>query len=161
MGTWGMGSFENDAASDWAYDLVERNSPAFLAETLQQSEVEYLEGPEGESMVAASEVVLALSGAGSRALPEELQDWVGSRSDIAAGSFRNICLAALDRVLGEKSELLDLWTEAGGDDYDAWRSNVESLQQRIREIPESSSAPPAPEFGVTPAPPKKPWWKFW
>lgn len=161
MGTWGMGSFENDAASDWAYDVVERDSPAFLTETFQQAEVDYLEGPEGECIVAASEVVLALLGAGSEALPDELADWVGNRSEIDAAPFRNLCLAALDRVLGEGSELLDLWKEAGGDDYEAWRANVESLRQRVGEMPESSESPPAPESRPTQAQPKKPWWKFW
>ena len=162
MGTWGMGSFENDAASDWAYDVVERDSPAFLTETFQQAEVDYLEGPEGECIVAASEVVVALSGAGSEALPDELAEWVGHRPDIDAGSFKNICLAALDRVLGDDSELRDLWTEAGGDDYEAWRANVESLRSRVGELPESSEAPPAPEPGpTTQALPKKPWWKVW
>ena len=60
MGTWGVKSFENDAASDWSLDLVERDEPEFLTATLDVAHVEYLEGPDGETVVAAVEVVLAL-----------------------------------------------------------------------------------------------------
>ena len=161
MGTWGSGSFENDAAADWLDELLDRDSPGFLTETLQIAKTEYLEAPEGEAVVAASEVVLALGGKPSNHLPDELQAWIAGQPKDSVGEFRSICLAALGRVLDANSELFELWSEAGDDDLQAWRANVESLRRRVSELPAPSTSPPATDAETSQPRSKKPWWKFW
>lgn len=143
MGAWGTNSFENDTASDWVYELAEGGSPKTLAEAFDVERAKVLDGADGEVVIAASEVVLALAGDFSEGLPTEVRDWGATHSELSAGVFRSECIEALDRVLGPDSELLELWSEAGDAACRAWRSNVEELRRRVEQIAETpdGSAP--------------------
>jgi Domain of unknown function (DUF4259) len=62
MGEWGCGSFENDDAGDWAYEL-ESSGVAAVASALEQvsgvAEDEYLEAHEASAAIAVDEIVAA------------------------------------------------------------------------------------------------------
>jgi hypothetical protein len=163
MGSWGTTSFENDTALDWLAELDDGDSVDGLFDALDIADRAYLEAPDGEQVIAASEVVAALGGRASEDLPEEIISWVARHPDLSAGSYRAMSLAALDRVLAEDSELLQLWSE-GGDEALAWRRGVEALRERIRQISEAPPAArsvPRPAKTPTARESNRPWWKFW
>ena len=81
MGTWGTGTFENDGASDWVYDLEETKAPVqFLSDTLKAGlNDEYLESGDAENALAAAEVVAALLGHPAANLPQSVTSWLSIR----------------------------------------------------------------------------------
>ena len=66
MGAWGAGVFANDAAADWADDLVRGGSAdvvrAALAAAAERSPEADLDADEGCEALAAAEVVAATAG---------------------------------------------------------------------------------------------------
>lgn len=79
MGAWGVGTFENDDASDWVYQLEEAGDLDLVEVTLQAAAdpEAYLEAPTCCMALAAAEVVAALAGQPAPDLPEEIRTWVG------------------------------------------------------------------------------------
>jgi len=134
MGAWSHESLGNDDACDWVADLVETDDLTLVEaafDNVLEVGDDYLEAPEASAAIAAAEAVARLQGhVGERdAYSESLDEWVGRvgiapSPDLAAKAQR-----ALDRILGESSELADLWEEDGepGD----WRAAVEELRGRL------------------------------
>ena len=76
MGTWGVGSFENDQAGDWVLDLEESTGFEFLEQTLRKVTSlgdEYLEAADSESAIAAAETLACLRGNPGENLSESLK----------------------------------------------------------------------------------------
>lgn len=128
MGTWGIRAFDNDDAEDWLQDLLENpdvgSIEAAFVDVIDAED--YLEAPQGQVAIAAAEVVAALQGR---------PDANSAREEIADLAFQpqsaliTKAQEALDRVLSEPSELLELWQDS--DDYDAWRQSVLELKARV------------------------------
>ncbi|WP_327321352.1 DUF4259 domain-containing protein [Streptomyces sp. NBC_01210] len=134
MGTWDVGPFDNDTAADFGGDLDEvaageREGIVRSALTRVIDTAAYLEAPESEVAVAATALVAAQCPGGEPADriygPEEpLPDLTG---------LRDLALQALDRIMTEPSELMDLWAESDGG---PWRANIRRLQNVL--LPQSS-----------------------
>ncbi|MEU6389558.1 DUF4259 domain-containing protein [Streptomyces sp. NPDC046939] len=126
MGTWDVGSFDNDAAADFCNELDDATAGdrkgivrAALAEAVGTEG--YLEAPEAEIAVAAAALVAAQCPGGAPADPaygpkEPLPDLT---------ALRDLAQRALDRVVTEPSELLELWAESDGD---PWRAGIRRLR---------------------------------
>lgn len=134
MGTWDVGSFDNDAACDWAGQLQAYPDLSFVDETLSTviEEGEYLEASGAEEAIAAAEVVARLQGNwGDRnAYSERADRWIEQ-----AGITPNRTIAikahqAIDRILSEPSELLELWQES--DEFELWRKTLLGLKARVQ-----------------------------
>lgn len=114
MGTWGHTPLENDSAQDLLGNFNDAKNIAVLEQALDAvinlKSDQYLEAPEAEQAVAASQVIRDLS---ADDLKEE------DRSRLTEKSAK-----ALKRVL-ENSELKELWTEAP--EYKDWIAAVEKL----------------------------------
>lgn len=133
MGTWDVGPFDNDTAADFGGDLDkaaadERKGIVRGALTRVIDTVEYLEAPESEVAVAAAALVAAQCPGGKPADPvygpgELLPDLT---------DLRDLARQALDRVMTEPSELMELWAESGGA---SWRANVRRLQNVLLPQP--------------------------
>ncbi len=136
MGTWSTGPFGNDFAQDWAEDLHESNDLYFIEDTLDNAlaNAAYLEAPFGAEGIAAAETLLRLEGRGG---PQDedsagVDEWTAlvqpkykkSRTDLLDKAGR-----VLDLVLGETSELRELWQDS--EHYDAWRADVAGQQARL------------------------------
>ncbi|MFC9157848.1 DUF4259 domain-containing protein [Streptomyces bauhiniae] len=140
MGTWDAGPFDNDAAADFAGDLDEaaageREGIVRGALTRVIDTVDYLEAPESEVAVAAAALVAAQCPGGEPADPvygpeERLPDLTG---------LRDLARQALDRVMTEPSELMELWAESGGG---PWRANVLQLQSVLLPQPPGEQLSP-------------------
>ena len=130
MGTWGVGSFENDQALDLLCDLEDSDDLSLLEELLDVSTLEDgVDESVGPDIVGAAEIVAALLGRPSDTLPEEASAWVKAHKNLDASSLVESCRIGLDAVLGDDSGLKALWEET--DDFDEWKSDVESLKKRI------------------------------
>ncbi len=128
MGAWGYKSFDNDDACDWLDDLQDSDDLALLADTFTAADTDYLEAPDGSCILAAAEILLALLGRG-RALPEEAQEWVDSHAELNAALLKPAALTALEMLLGENSELDELWSES--DEHALWRADVQEMMDRL------------------------------
>ena len=133
MGTWGPGSFENNRALDWVWDLEQTEDLSVVEQAVacKVADDGYLDADVGIAAVAAAEVVAALLGKPSDKLPEGVIAWIEAHHGLDPSHLRDPCLRAMDIVLGEDSELEELW-HAAGDGYDAWRRGVETLRDRLR-----------------------------
>ncbi|MFB7115455.1 DUF4259 domain-containing protein [Streptomyces sp. NPDC056190] len=133
MGTWDVGPFDNDTAADFCGDLDEAavgEREGIVRSTLIRviDTAGYLEAPESEEAVAAAALVAAQCPGGEPADPiygteEPLPDLTG---------LCDLALQALDRVMTEPSELMDLWAESDGG---PWRANIRRLQNVLLPQP--------------------------
>ncbi len=131
MGAWSHEPFGNDDALDWVYQLEDVKDESVLARVFNraiENQEGYLEADDGFVIVAAAEVVAKLLGKGTQqdGYTEQVDAWVKSVDFQPSADLLAKAQTALDLVLGEESELNELWAEA--EDRDNWRSSVEALK---------------------------------
>ena len=135
MGAWGVLAFDNDDASDWAYGLEEADdlSPVEAALDAVERADGYLEAQDASNALAACEVLARLNGrpAYTYAFTETVDQWVAAHPQPPTAALPERAIAAIDRVLGENSELKEL--RADTDENGAWLAAVEDLRRRVRE----------------------------
>ncbi|MFJ6899415.1 DUF4259 domain-containing protein [Streptomyces hokutonensis] len=129
MGTWDVGPFDNDTAADWCGDLDDTSPDArqdLVRDTLARAAdtTDDLNADIGDRAVAAAALVAAQCPGGEPAHPhygpkEPVPDLTGLRA---------LALRALDRVLTEPSELLELWAESDGA---PWHATVNGLRSTL------------------------------
>ncbi|HKJ27479.1 MAG TPA: DUF4259 domain-containing protein [Anaerolineales bacterium] len=130
MGAWDVGSFDNDDALDWVYELEQANGFDILADAFENvtgQKEGYLEASECAVAVCAAEVVTALLGSGADDLPDEAANWVEEKpepSEALVKMARSALIAVLDN-----SELKDLWEES--DSYEEWQANLQDQLERL------------------------------
>jgi hypothetical protein len=80
--------------------------------------------------VAAVEVLAKLLGKGTQsdAYTEKVDEWVKSVSIQPGAAILTKANRALERILGDNSELRELWEEGGDQE---WRSSITVLQRSI------------------------------
>lgn len=134
MGAWGVGTFDNDTACDWASELEPQSDHRFLAATLSkvlEVEDEYLDSDVACEGLAAAEVIARLGGRwGTRDTYTEAVDrWVQNHPAEPPLQLRKQAVAVIERILAEPSELLELWSES--DEFETWKSTLADLQERL------------------------------
>ena len=129
MGTWGTGPFENDEASDWAYELEKARDLSVLREALSKDP---LEAPEGVLIVAAAEVLAVMGGKSADELSPEVASWVERQRKTDYRELLELARRGLDRVLATESELRELWAE-NQELYPAWEASVRELRALLAE----------------------------
>jgi hypothetical protein len=129
MGAWGAGTFENDDAGDWVYQLEEAEGLELVQRTLAAAADPpgYLEAPTCSEALAAAEVVAALAGRPAPDLPEEVRRWVGGHRLSVDAELRT-SLRAVDQIAAD-SELKELWAES--EESEAWVERVQELRSRL------------------------------
>jgi hypothetical protein len=133
MGAWGTGTFDNDTACDWGYDLEESNDLSLVAAAFAEvldSDEDYLDQNAACNALAACEVLARLKGNWGVRNPytEAVDKWVEDHPQTPPPALVARGNAAIDRVLGDDSELRELWDE--GDDGE-WLAAVEDLRRRL------------------------------
>lgn len=134
MGTWDVGTFDNDVAADWAYELEGQSDTNFLSATLARvldTGPEYLDSDIASEGLAAAEVVARLRGNwGPRtAYSETVDNWVESHPGQPSTQLVEQAISVIDRIMTPPSELLELWSET--DEIARWRDAVAGLRQRL------------------------------
>jgi hypothetical protein len=152
MGAWGSGSFENDAAMDWAagvksiddvrapFDRLKRATDATKGKSTSAkyaADADY-----ACELLAAAETVAMLMGRRSRDFPDDLADRLadaGEPDSLLYHQARNAVLHVM-----RKSELAELWaegTEEGG--VNEWLAELTRLIDRLN--PDVEPRPWQPE----------------
>ncbi|MEV6508896.1 DUF4259 domain-containing protein [Streptomyces sp. NPDC051642] len=133
MGTWDVGPFDNDTAADWCGDLDDASPDArqgLVRDALARSAdtIDYLDARIADEAIAAAALVAAQCPGGDPAHPHYGPD--EPLPDLTA--LRALALQALDRVMTEPSELLELWD---GSDGTPWRATVSRLRSTLTPQP--------------------------
>jgi hypothetical protein len=132
MNVWGVGPFQNEAAAEYAAEIVQDGAYA-LAEAFDVAldpDNDYLEAEEGHRAVAAAETLAAVLKGDTSALTDAvLRAWVQNTDPAELIHLRGHALEALDRVLGHGSELPDLWEDS--EDADAWQGDIQRLRAAL------------------------------
>ncbi|SED49153.1 DUF4259 domain-containing protein [Streptomyces sp. TLI_105] len=128
MGTWDIGPFDNDTAADFSYRVdeapEEKRAEVLLAAFREVTGTgeEYLDSDLAVEAIASAALVAAqcpggdpvtTSYAPKKSLPE------------LPAELRPAAVEALDRVLTEPSELLELWEESDGEE---WKAGIVRLR---------------------------------
>lgn len=133
MGAWGIGSFDNDHASDWLLDLIEGEDLAPMRAAIAQvlAEDDYLDSDLAVEALAAIEVLAATLGRPTAAIQDEteFQAWLAELQLQGDPSLVPEALRALERILAPESELRELWEET--EDYEDWCADVARLRSHV------------------------------
>lgn len=135
MGTWDVGSFDNDDAADWAYELEDCGDLSVIENSIAgvlDPGDDYVDAPVAAEAIAAIEVLARLQGNwGERsAYTETVDAWVERVRLAVPVTLAKQAVHALDRIIGEQSELRELWEES--EEFDAWMASVAELRSRVR-----------------------------
>jgi len=133
MGAWGELAFDNDTANDWAYGLEDVSDLSLVEAAFEELEsvgADYLDQDVACSALAACEVLARLSGnfGYKNSYTEKVDRWVEAHPLKPSAALLTRGISAIDRILGEDSELEQLWEESDGD---AWRKTVADLRTRL------------------------------
>ncbi len=135
MGTWGTGSFDNDDAADFIYDVEQRG--ASVVKTALQKAANAngsLDAWDGAVAVAAAEFVVAGLGHADgldESAREVFATFEGRENELAA--LAPEARLAVSRVMAKGSELKELWEEdsVDPDDTQAFLASMERLTLRL------------------------------
>ena len=132
MGAWGERAFDNDEANDWASDLADVNDLSLveLAFSELESTAAYVHAHVACNALAACEVLARLQGNfGYRnAYTQDVDEWVAAHQTKPSSALLSRAHAVIDRILGDNSELRELWEEGDGE---PWRQSVADLRRRV------------------------------
>jgi hypothetical protein len=139
--SWGVASFENDAAAEWFLLVQEAVDPgAVMASAIDEalSAAEHLEGDASCEAVAAAELCACCAGQLPDRLPDMVDGWVQSNPHGPHADEVELAVQAVTRVR-EESELRDAWDDSG--DGSQWLAAVDDLLSRLGRS--SAGGPPS------------------
>ncbi len=133
MGTWDVGTFDNDTACDWACRIDEADDLSLVREAMDRvlaTGSDYLNSDAACEGLAACEVVARLKGNWGVRTPytETVDAWVEGHASLPYEDLVPLATAVIDRVLTKPSELLELWEEG---DASEWKKLVHELRARV------------------------------
>jgi hypothetical protein len=133
MGSWGVEPFENDDASDWAWELEEGDLRsqlfAAVAAAADWPADELMEMAEGANAVAAAQVIAHLLGREPLTHTAELTAVLEARKFTPDKELVQEALAALERVQAEQSELEETWQES--ENYADWKAVLVRVRKAL------------------------------
>ncbi|WP_222423724.1 DUF4259 domain-containing protein [Lysobacter antibioticus] len=140
MGTWSHEPFGNDTANDWAYGLEESQDFSLVDEALQRvidTGDEYLDADVAAEAVAAAEVIAKALGRGTQSdvYTEKVDSWLASSAPELEPGLATKAQSALLRVLGQDSELRELWEEGGVRSLGTLNQFIAIGHYRLRCVP--------------------------
>jgi hypothetical protein len=133
MGAWGVRTFDNDSANDWACELEGVEDLRLVDSTFRELEElgdEYIDRDVACVALAACEVIARLrKNFGYRdASTEKVDEWVAAHPIPVPPELIVRAQGVIARILGEDSELRELWDDAGAN---AWEAAVADLRSRL------------------------------
>jgi hypothetical protein len=138
MGTWDYGIFDDDTAYDFVEEIRHSKNPKAIFkqsfDTVLNSD--YVDFTDGHgATVSAAYMDNALNGTQYRNDNEDEEDNVNNFKeqfpDIQLEDLKTNAINALKKVIGEKSELNELWKENEAL-YSKWKGNIEKLIERLK-----------------------------
>ncbi len=141
MASWGVSSFENDAAGEWFLLIEEAPDPgAIMAAVIDDAlaSADFLDADLCRETIAAAELCACCAGQMAGRLPDNVNAWVEENPHGPHADEVELALQAVSRVR-EESELRDLWEES--EDHSQWLAEVDGLLARLGRS--SAGSPPA------------------
>jgi hypothetical protein len=136
MGAWGSGSFENDAALDWAGEVQSIDDVRKPFDRLKAEDSGTVDADLACEVVAAAETVAMLMGRKSPDFPEDLAERLSGELDNAV---YHQARSALMQVM-RNSELAELWQEGAEETgNNVWLAAMSGLIDRLN--PDVEPAP--------------------
>ncbi len=160
MGAWGPGSFDNDAALDWAQDVVESAEPAHavshaldaMTDALRASRPRLADANLGCRVLVAGELLAASAGfPHPRLVADGEGDWLSSFRLPFDGALAQRARQALQVIVDpNRSELAVLWVHEDAGEPDAeWLREIDDLAARLDRALERPG-PRVPRIGLSP-----------
>jgi len=135
MGAWAEDAFGNDTACDWAGDFLDAPGIEKIESAIKAviSENEYIDSDVACEALAACELVARLKGNwGQRsAYSESIDKWVETGQESPSAQLVQSASTAIVKILGENSELQELWDEDGINED--WHREMEDLAKRVSD----------------------------
>lgn len=135
MGAWAEDAFGNDVACDWAGDFSDAPGMEKIESAIEAvvSETDYIDSDVACEALAACELVARLKGNwGQRsAYSESIDKWVETGQESPSAQLVQRASAAIVKILGENSELQELWDEDGVNED--WHREMEDLAKRVSD----------------------------
>lgn len=134
-GAWEAGSFDNDDALDWVWELAESDDLSIVEDALQAAvdTTGYLEAPTASVAIAAAEVVAVLRGYPKPGLPAEVTNWALANPHPVSDELAATAQAVVKRVQDvETSELAELWSESD-EMMEEWHLDLANLLTRLQQ----------------------------
>ena len=132
MGAWGVLAFDNDDACDWASALDAAHGLSLVVSAFAEVDAasDYLEAPAACNALAACEVLARLQGnpGYQNSYTENVDRWVVKHPTRPPAELLARASATIDRILGDDSELRQLWEEGNASE---WLAAVEDLRVRM------------------------------
>jgi hypothetical protein len=136
MRAWGSRSFENEAACDWAEELVEHGLPLVTA-TLDKAlivKANYLTVYDVAVAIAACEVIARLMGGDFLPCPDRVKvvGWVSLCSQTIPFGTEQKSIDVIDHILSRPTGSFALWQT----EYikNCWYANVWNIRREIYSI---------------------------
>lgn len=128
MGTWDIGPFDSDTAADFSYRVddapAEKRAEVLRAAFHEVTATgdDYLDADLAVEAIASAALVAAQCPGG-----EPVTTAYGPKEPLPElpAELRPMAVEALDRVLGQDSELLELWEESDGEE---WKAGIRKLR---------------------------------
>mgnify|MGYP001816227907 CR=1 FL=1 len=130
MGSWGLGTFEDDIACDWLEDLHDSDPIAFFVQCLDLSDLQYVQFLACVGVVCTAEIIHALLCEPRNGLPESAHQWLGAHQGLHVLPLIPDTIAGLRRVMGPDSEMRELW-EDNQELYEDWMIQISDLLKRL------------------------------
>jgi hypothetical protein len=137
MGGWDYGAFDNDFASDWAYELEESDALETIVAAIDQAEAELEDGlieiPTAQIVVAASAVLVTLMGKAVVAFPEHVAAWVDSHSKVKVPPTLAARAGKLLKIIVEDEERSEMHGAFVDDDgLEKWTKAVAPIAAALK-----------------------------
>ncbi len=130
MGTWGLGTFDDDIACDWLEDLHDSDPIAFFTECLDLSGLDFLEFLACVGVVCTAEIFHGLLIGPRDGLPHEAHQWISDHRNLSVSPLVPAAIRGLRCVMGPDSEMHQLW-EDNEDLYRDWFTQISELLTRL------------------------------
>ena len=131
VGSWGVASFENDAAGDWFLLVEEASDPgALMASAIDDalSFAGFLDADLCREAIAAAELCACCAGQMPQRPPDNVHGWVEVNPHGPHADEIDLAVQAVSRIRDE-SELRDQWEES--EDCSQWLGEVDDLVSRL------------------------------
>jgi hypothetical protein len=141
VGSWGVTSFDNDAAGDWFLLVEEDQDPGAVMAAAMDDVLSDADSPEADpcrEAIAAAELCASCAGQLAERLPDNVQAWIEENPHGMHSDEVELAVHTVTRIR-EDSELRDFWDESG--DAPQWLAEVDDLLARLKRS--SSGSPPA------------------
>ena len=136
MGAWGYELFDDDTAYDYI-DLIDNsNNPKEIFKNAFETAInaDYLEYDECHAVtVSASYIDAILNGTKPVKDTEDgiFYRFIEKNKTLSVSDLKMDAVKALERVIGNNSELNELWAE-NEELYPKWKGNIEELMNRLK-----------------------------